>query len=74
MYTLFHDKKGKVIEVKKSRKALQYLDFTEEVKVFNDCYYFCSKRKPLIEKAREIKREWVLELESELNSVKEIKI
>lgn len=54
MYTLYHSRKDKVIEIKKAKKALQDLEYTEEVTRYNDCYYICSKRSPLLKKAREI--------------------
>lgn len=74
MYTLYYQRSEKVIQVLKAKKVFQTLNFTEEVTSYNDCYFICSKRKPLIEKAKEIKQGWVLELEEELNSIKEIKI
>jgi len=74
MYTLYHRKSERIIEVKKAKKIFQNLEFTEDVKEFNDCYYICSKRKPLVEKANKIKQEWITELENQLQAVKEINI
>ncbi|MFK4167216.1 hypothetical protein ACI2LM_13300 [Paenibacillus lautus] len=74
MYTLYHSRKEKVIQVKKARKALQDLEYTEEVTRYNDCYYICLKRDPLMQKGREIKEQWIAELEEELNLLKVIEI
>jgi hypothetical protein len=74
MYILYFKRSEKTIKVSKARKTFQHLNFTEEVVRYNDCYYMCANRKPLVEKAQEIKREWILELEDELNSIEQIKI
>jgi hypothetical protein len=74
MYTLYFQKSEKVIQVSKARKALQNLNFMEEVTRYNDCYFICTNRKPLVEKAKEIKQDWILELEKELSAMKEINI
>lgn len=72
MYTLYYSRADKEIKVTKARKAMQMHNFTEEVTRFNNCYFLCSKRKPLIEKAEEIKRKWVLQAEKELDQMKGI--
>ncbi|MCA1026986.1 hypothetical protein LCM23_12870 [Cytobacillus kochii] len=72
MYTLYHDKRTSVIEVKKARKALQSWNYRKEVTKHNDCYFICLTRKPLVEKADEIKLSWILELEEALNKVRQI--
>lgn len=74
MYTLYFNRSEKAIKVSKAKKALQNLNFTEEVSKYNNCYFICSNRNPLVEKAREIKKEWILELEDDLNTVEAIKI
>lgn len=81
MYVLEHSKEENVISVKKANKAFQNLNFKEEVTFYNDNYYFCKNRKPLIEKAREIREKWILELEQSaldlerrLEELKEMKI
>ena len=74
MYTLFVSKKERVIEVKKAKKILQDLQYTDEVSRFNDCYWLCAKRKPLIAKANEIKQQWISELEVELSLINSISI
>jgi hypothetical protein len=73
MYTLYFNRSEKVITVKKAHKALQKCTFTEEVTKYNACYYLCAKRKPLIEKAKEIHRDWITQLEDELNTLNNIK-
>jgi hypothetical protein len=74
MYTLYYSRKEKTIKVTKARKALQNLNFTEEVTRYNDCYFICSNRKPLIEKAKDIQNEWLLELVKELETIREINL
>lgn len=72
MYTLYHDRKEHVIKISKAKKVLQKLDYTDEVKEFNHCYYFCSLRAPLVAKANALKQSWITDLEDELNLVKAI--
>jgi hypothetical protein len=74
MYTLYYSRKEKTIKVTKARKALQNLNFTEEVTRYNDCYFICSNRKPLIEKAKDIQTAWLLELVKELETIREINL
>jgi hypothetical protein len=74
MYTLYFNRSEQTIKVSKAHKALQNLNYTDEVTQYNSCFYICSKRNPLIEEAKEIKRIWISELEEELNAVKEIKL
>lgn len=74
MYTLFHKKSECKIEVKKAGRGMSHVHFTEEVSCYNDCYYVCLKRKPLVEKAREIKASWIKELEEKMDKVESIKI
>jgi hypothetical protein len=74
MYTLYYNKSEKAIKVSKVIKVLRNLNFTEDVTIHNSYYYICSKRKPLVEKAKEIKQGWILELERDLVLVNQIKI
>jgi hypothetical protein len=74
MYTLYFNRSRKEIELKKARKAFQNLNYTEEAVKYNDCIYICAKRKPLVDKAKEIQQNWVLQLEEELKVINEIKI
>ncbi len=74
MYTLYFSEREKSIKVSKARKTLLDLDYKEEITRFNDCFYICAKRKPLLEKGREIQKEWILKLEQELETLKKLKI
>lgn len=74
MYTLYVNKKEKMIQVTKARSIFHHLTYTDEVVKYNDCYYICTKRKPLKEKGKEFHQEWIKELEEELKSLKELKI
>jgi hypothetical protein len=74
MYTLYHNKRESIIEVKKATKGMSHCTYTDDVAYYNDCYYLCTKRKPLVEKANEIKQSWIDELEQKLADVAAIKI
>ena len=74
MYTLYHNKKERIIEVKKASKAMAKCNYTDDITSYNDCYYICLQRKPLVEKAKEIKKSWIKELEDEMEKVKSIKL
>lgn len=73
MYTLYVRKEKMIIEVKKASKAMSNCTYTNEVVRYNDCYWVCLNRKPLMEKAKEIKESWISELEGKLEKVKSIK-
>ena len=74
MYILYFNKSERKIKVSKAHKAFLNLNFTDKVAQYNDCYFYCSDRKPLKEKGKEIKQNWIDELEEALFSTKEIKI
>ena len=74
MYTLYHNKDSGIIEVKKAKKALQRCTYTENVRYHNSNFYLCLKRKPLVEKAEEIKKSWIEETEERLEKLKAIKV
>ena len=74
MYTLYHSKKMREIKVSKASKSLQNLSYKEEITYYNDCYFICLTRKPLVEKAKEIKQRWIDALETELEEIKQIKL
>lgn len=74
MYTLYHNKSERIIEVKKATKGMSNCTYTDEVTYYNGCYFICLKRKPLMEKAEEIKQSWIKETEEILKKLKEIKI
>lgn len=70
MYTLFFNKSQKKIKVGKANKAMQHQQYTDEVVQFNDCYYLCSERKPLVLKANEMWSEWIKEAEQNLDEIR----
>jgi len=74
MYTLYVNKSTNTLQVKKARKALQDREYTNEVTLFNNNYYLCIKRKPLVEKAEEIKQSWIEECEQHLDALRAIKL
>lgn len=74
MYTLYHNKKSRILEVKKPCVAMQNNTFPDDIAYYNDNYYLCKNRKPLVEKAKEIKQSWIDEVEAELEKIKAIKI
>lgn len=41
---------------------------------YNDCYYLCAKRKPLVNIATEMKQQWIKELEGKMELIKSIEI
>lgn len=76
MYTLYHSKDDCELKVTKAKEVFTRspLLFTEEVTSFNNCYYFCKTRKPLVAKAEELRTAWATELEYQLYKVNNIKI
>jgi hypothetical protein len=74
MYQLYYDKEKFIIEIKPLKAHFKNIPITDEVKVYNQCYYFCNKRKLLKEFALKIKQEWANELLDRLNLVNNIVI
>ena len=76
MYLLYHDKDNAVIFVKKAGKAMQDLDYdnTGKVTCFNNHYFSCLKRKPLLDKAREMKEQWIKEEKEKIMKIEAIEI
>lgn len=75
MYSLYHNKSKLIISIEKANKWQQRLvTFKEEITPYNDNYFFCLKRKPLKEKALEIKQDWLAEAERNLQAIKDIKV
>ena len=82
IYQLYYDKKAAIIKVSLLTKALyntaidkrlanqpqDYIDY------YNNNYFVSLSRKALVQKAREMKEEWVKEAESNLELYKNIKI
>lgn len=74
MYQLYYSKKDSEIKIDKLKKVFQGIEITDEVKYYNDCFYFCSDRKKLKEKAIEIKNEWISEARIVLEKYESIEI
>ena len=76
MYLLYHDKDNAIITVKKASKAMQDLDYdnTGKVNYFNNHYFICLKRKPLLDKAREMKEQWLEEEKEKIMKIEAIEI
>ena len=74
MYSLYHDKEKGIIKVSKTPKAMQDIEHKEEITRYNHCYYLCLYRKPLVELARQMRNEWIKELESQIDNLRNLKI
>ena len=74
MYSLYYNKKEGIIKISKTHAALKRVEHKEEVTRYNDYYYLCLKRKPLIEFARQMRDEWIKEYESKIDDLKSLKI
>lgn len=82
IYQLYHDKQNGILKVSLikqvfektyARKALT--DKPEDYLYhYNDNHFFSLSRKALVQKAREMKAEWIKELEVKLEMYKSIKI
>lgn len=74
MYTLYVNKMDNKIVVSKASKAMQNAgSYTNEVRQYNLNYLICLDKKPLVEKAKEIKDEWIAEFKSKLEELEGIK-
>lgn len=76
MYQLKQNKQEGKLEVRKLSSVFKELekDITEIPKKYNDYYYFCSKRQPLVDLANTLKLQWLEEAETELNRLRVIKV
>ena len=82
IYQLYHDKEKGDLRVSPIQRVFDntYIDkaLTDKpqdyIYCYNDCYFFSLSRKDLVQKAREIKEEWIKELEVKLEMYKNIKI
>lgn len=76
MYNLYVDKSETKIEIKPLRKVFHNHigSITDEVSQYNSVYYFCAKKKPLLDLATRIKEEWLKEAEERVNTIKKITI
>lgn len=82
IYQLYHDKEKGILKVSPMTKTFfnTYVDkdlidqLQDYILYFNSCYFFSLSRKALVHKAREMKEEWIQELETKLEMYKNIKI
>lgn len=74
MYQLYHNKEEAKIEVKPIKAAFKDIEITDEIRRYNQYYFFCNKRKLLKEKAEEIKTEWIKEAQETLDKFNQIVI
>ena len=74
MFKLYFNKKENKIEISPMGDTLMVTEANDKITLYNEYHYICNDRKSLMEKANEIKSNWIAELEKELNEIKEIKI
>ena len=76
MYELYHDKNKHEIRIKPLRNLFDHVrsQLNETPLRYNDYYWFCTARKPLVELAKKIKDSWIGELEESLDRVNKIDI
>lgn len=82
IYQLYHDKSKAILKISPMIKAFYgttYIDklltnATEEIIYYNTNYFFSFSRKALVQKAREMKEEWIKEAEEILEMYKNIKV
>lgn len=74
MYSLYIDKKEKIIDVNEERKSsvLSRQEFKKEITQYNRFIYLCLDKEPLVKMAKEIKEKWISEAEAELEEIKKI--
>ena len=75
MFSLYYNKRDKEMIIEPIRpSSFMYSKCSDTVTIFNDCYFMCTDRKLLREKANEIKNKWIEEAEKELNGFKKLKL
>lgn len=75
MYKLYFSRKDLKIELSPIKNnELMVSRVPDEIVRYNDCYYVCSDRKKLRDKANEIREKWIREVEEELGWLKDLKI
>lgn len=82
IYQLYHDKEKGILKVSPMKKTFfnTYIDKDlanqqqDYILYYNQCFFFSLSRKALVQKAREMKEEWIKELEVKLDICKSIKI
>ena len=52
----------------------KFIEPTEEVTSYNNCYYVCLYKEKLFEKAEEIRKSWIDEAEKHYNDMLNVKI
>lgn len=82
IYQLYHDKKHGILKVTPMHSVFYncYIDKMLDknnpdfVAYYNEQYFFSFSRKVLVQKAREMKEEWIKEVKVKLEMYKSIKI
>lgn len=76
MYQLFVSQNESILEVKPLKKVFHHLkdNIGDDVTNYNSDYYFCNKRKLLIEFAKKMKQDWLEEAEAEVRRIQSIQI
>jgi len=75
IYGLYHDRKQAILKIEPFNSYLK-LDGLENdgVARWNDYYYISNSRKALRDKAKEIKKEWIIETQLRLDLLKELPV
>ena len=75
MYKLFKDKDKLILRVETiGNLATSGRIVTDEITNYNDNYLICNDKKMLINKAEEIRSEWIKEVEDRLIKLNDLKI
>ena len=82
IYQLYHDKEHGILRVSPMNRTFfntnidhQLAPFHEDyILYYNHCYCFSRSRNALVKLARDMKTEWIKELETKLEIYKNIKI
>ena len=73
-YELYFKKREGKIEIKPIGVISNFIEPTEEVTFYNDCYYVCLDKEELLKKAEEIRKSWIDEAEKYYNDMLNVKI
>ena len=73
-YELYYNKREGKIEIRSIGIISKFMQPTEEVVLYNNCYYICLDKEKLFEKAEEIRRSWIDEAEKYYNDMLNVKI
>ena len=83
MYSLLIEKDRYKIELKKASKNYsndRYIhdwnikEVGDDIYRVNENFFLCKTRKPLLEKARKLKEDWIIELKEICNRVENMKL